>query len=646
MVKTNDIKLNNILISDNPFGVINNEDMLLFTVSVPYADECSLKLYRSKSEEAVANIPMNRIMGNVFQVSVNNQKYKADSYLYQSKGKEFIDPYAKKIIGREKYGQFRYRDEKSRIRGSWEIDSFDWDKDVPVFYRWADTILYKLHVRGFTKLSDISAKHRGTYLGIIDKVKYLKDLGITSLLLMPCVEFDEIIYENESIFGKPNNIIIDKENDKAENLPDFKINYWGYTDKYNYFAPKASYASKPAEASYEFKHMVKVLHQNGIEVLMEMEFKTSITQRQMIDCLKYWADEYHIDGFKINTEVISEALLQDDPWISEKKLITADQRDCFRGYEAGYKHNTRLASYNQNFLNDVRMFIKGDENKINSFIVRTSKGVTDAGVINFITDNNGYTLMDLFSYESKHNEDNREENRDGTDYNFSWNCGVEGKTKRKDIIALRLKMRKNAIAALLLSQGTPMIYSGDEFGNSQNGNNNAYCQDNPVGWIDWKAKKGQEEFFKFINQLILIRKTYTMLHYPTELRKMDYISCGCPDITFHGRKAWYLDYSGQNRALGIMICGKYAKLVKDKEEEDIYILYNMHWEPHIFDLPSMTSDTRWELIISTEEMGKGITSVWNKNNKNKESVKSEVRQYMIAPRSVTVFINRHLKKQK
>lgn len=661
--KNNDRNYDRIVSSDVPFGAVSYNSQILFTTAVKDVESCLLLLYKKDVEEAVASIQMERIAGNVFQILVDNKNINADYYMYKTGETEFADPYAKLLAGRERFGCVPSDDKKVLVKGYIENQSFDWEGDKSIYYRWSDTILYKLHVRGYTKTADIPLKHRGTYLGIADMSGYFNELGVNTLLLMPCVEFDEIMeMDSESFgkpegfgksegFGKPERFEKPESSIKAKNFADpkdfieqvniedeknCKINYWGYAKHYNYFAPKASYAVKPDKASIEFKHMVKTLHIHNISVIMEMEFDKGISIKHIIDCLKYWAFEYHIDGFKIN---ITNAAILEEPWIADKKLILPDFSDELIRYDAG-KEQKRLAIYNDGFMYAARMFLKGDDYKTEAFTDKTSKGESGIGIINYITDHNGFTLMDLYSYEHKHNEDNGEENRDGRVFNFSWNCGVEGISRKKDVTNLRLKMRKNAIASILLSQGTPMIYAGDEFGNSQKGNNNAYCQDNPIGWIDWKAKKNNEELLSFTKQLILLRMRYTMLHYPVMLRKMDYISCGYPDITFHGRKAWYPDYAGLSKALGVLLCGRYAKLVTKNEEEDIYIVYNMHWEPHIFDLPSMNTELEWKMVLTTEGNDQRITSACKSHNTRIKTDKKMIKQYMIAPRSIAVFISK------
>ncbi|MFR6334367.1 MAG: hypothetical protein ACLUOI_40045 [Eisenbergiella sp.] len=221
------------------------------------------------------------------------------------------------------------------------------------------------------------------------------------------------------------------------------------------------------------------------------------------------------------------------------------------------------------------------------------------GVINYITNYSGFTLADLVSFDRKHNEANGEENRDGETYNVSWNCGAEGKTRKKSILELRLKQMKNAMLLLLTAQGTPMIVSGDEFGFSHGGNNNPYCQDNAVSWLNWKLMETNREFFSFVKEAVAFRKKHPVLHRPDELTMMDYIACGYPDLSLHGEEAWKLNADGLSRQAGLMYCGCYAKVDKKNNDNFIYIAYNMHWEEHDFALPALPPDLKWAKVLDT-----------------------------------------------
>ena len=236
----------------------------------------------------------------------------------------------------------------------------------------------------------------------------------------------------------------------------------------------------------------------------------------------------------------------------------------------------------------------GEERRV---LCALSGGVdsTVAAVINYMAGHNGFTLQDMISYDRKHNEDNGENNRDGTEYNDSWNCGVEGKTKSKRVLELRERQRKNAILLLLLSQGVPMIMAGDEMCRTQNGNNNAYCQDNSISWMNWKRKETEEEFFQFVKEMIAFRKKHPVFHQQEELRGMDYLSCGYPDFSFHGEKAWYADMEVSSRQFGVMYYGQYAT------DRSFYVAYNLHWEKHSFALPALPKGIEWKVAVDTSK---------------------------------------------
>lgn len=605
------------------YGVRKRGDLLYFAVSVPEAKECILKLYRDN--EQIFIVHMTERIGTLFFTVVNNQALQADSYQYEANGIEFTDPCAGRIIGREEFGAVLEDGSLPSTKGGFISEPFDWEEDVALKHTFSELVIYKLHIRGFTKQENSGVKHKGTYLGVIEKLSYLKELGINAVLLMPCMEFDEFFEEENGSEGKYAgdirfyNRVCSQE--KKRERPN-RINYWGYAEKNFYFAPKASFASCPKQAPYEFCKMVKTLHQANIEVYMEINFTKKISQDQMLEILRYWVIMYHIDGFRIDTSILFDELAARDPVLGKTKLFSAGWKEELIGQD-------HLAEYNDVFLREVRKFLKGDEGKVGSFADRFRYcGRADA-TINYLADHNGFNLQDMYTFDVKHNETNGEQNRDGMEFNDSWNCGIEGKTKKKKINELRLRMKKNAVAALLFSQGTPMILAGDEFGNSQDGNNNVYCQDNPIGWTDWKALKSNQGFLQFVKELILIRKEHPVFHNQNRLRGMDYHSFGCPDISFHGTKAWYPDFSNYNRTLGILLFGKYAQKENGDEDNSFYLIFNMHWEAHRFDLPSIGGNNEWKLLKSSDPIA----------NQDMIEEKSKQRTYLAGPRSFSIFIN-------
>ncbi|MDD5934236.1 MAG: alpha-amylase family glycosyl hydrolase, partial [Clostridiales bacterium] len=524
-----------------PMGVTKIQENLIFTVSVPNAKECTLKIYDSKTNQLTGQHTMkqNSRIGSVFSIQIPLRNLKGDCYLYEAMEREFIDPYANRIIGREEFGR---REESSSVYGTWCFDEYDWSDEKRTEYSYSDLIIYKLHVRGFTMSPKSGVTHKGTYRGVTEKIPYLKELGINCVFLMPCIDFNEMINQKERYYGVPqytksymNKGTYQPVVAQPADVP--KINYWGYTNDGYYFAPKSSYASEPDQCIREFKDMVKALHNASIEVILDMYFPNEFGPLQILECLRSWALNFHIDGFRVNTNATVEQLIATDPYLARTKLLAGNWNTSNIYTKEVVPLYKNLAEYNEGFLYDTRRFLKSDEEQVKSFIERFKKNSDRVGVINYITDHDGFTLNDLYSYDIKHNENNGENNHDGTDYNYSWNCGTEGVTRKKKIKELRLKMQFNALTALFLSQGTPMLLAGDEFGNSQQGNNNAYCQDNEIGWVDWKKKSYNKEQLEFVKQLITLRKKHPVFHNSIELRGIDYISCGKPDISFHGTKA-------------------------------------------------------------------------------------------------------------
>ena len=284
---------------------------------------------------------------------------------------------------------------------------------------------------------------------------------------------------------------------------------------------------------------------------------------------------------------------------------------------------------------DVRRYLKSDEGMIPVIAERMKENDAKVEPIHYITQSNGFTLMDLVSYDIKHNESNGENNQDGTEYNYSWNCGFEGKTRKKIVQDLRKKQMKNALLMLFISQGTPMLLAGDEVANSQDGNNNAYCQDNEIGWIQWKTGVVGKEILEFTKQLIQFRKEHPIFHQKRTLMGMDTISCGIPDVSFHGCKAWSPDYSNYSRILGILYCGKYIRTSKTQLltnveersfESDFYVVFNMHWEKHHFDLPILPEHMEWRLCITSAD-SQGAQSIQKKKNNT----------WFMSPRTIAIF---------
>lgn len=595
-------------------GVTMCKEGINFAVAIEEDKECSLSLYPYGQEEAIATVLLkeDEKKGDIHSVFIENLPQGRYEYIYNIENKHYVDPYARRITGREIWGQ---EVAETKIRGAFDFEPYDWGKDKPLEIPYEDVIMYSLHVRGFTKHSSSKVKNKGTFEGIIEKIPYLKELGVNQIELMPAYEFDEIIPIN-------NNVMEYRRFDKNKQ---YAINYWGYANA-NYFAPKASYAQSEDPVA-SFKNMVKELHKNQIEVIMEFYFPDHVNQNLIIDCIKFWVEEYHIDGVHLNCNNTPLEVIATSPMLSRVKIMSEGFVLDKIYYEDKIPKFKNLAEYNEAFLIDARRFLKGDEEQLNQIAYRIRRNPNQCGMINYITNHNGFSLMDLVSYDVKHNEANGENNKDGNNYNYSWNCGVEGPTRKKAVLELRNQQIKNALILLILSQGVPKILSGDEIGNSQKGNNNSYCQDNEISWIDWNGEKKHKDILEFTKMLIQFRNEHIILHNNKELRIMDYLSCGYPDLSYHGTKAWYPEFENYNRQIGIMYCGKYAKNEKGKEDDFIYVAYNMHWIEHEFALPNLPKDKKWRVVIDSS------TDVVDSQAKIRKNIK-------INGRSIVVLIGK------
>lgn len=581
-----------------PLGVTQEADGVRILVQ-GRAKEVCLLLYRPGEKtpcEEISFDPKYR-MGDVWELALDRTDFASFEYNFMIDGKIVTDPNARVITGREKWAD-RKRAGKP-VRGRILSEEFDWEDDVNPETPYAETILYKLHVRGFTAHASSGVSARGTYAGVVEKIPYLKDLGITAVELMPVTEFDEIMMSaSGSGFHD------------AKPEPTGYLNYWGYGPSYLY-AVKSAYASHgEMSAECEFKTLVKELHKAGIECIPEIYFTGKELPGEILSVLRYWAEEYHVDGFHLSG-FPDLSLAAEDPFLRRTKLFAENWNEVMnRRPKQGYitpgdgvvsVEEKNLAEYNMQFMEDMRRFLKGDEGMLSAFEFRNRRNPAEYAVINYMANTNGFTLMDAVSYDRKHNEKNGEENRDGSDYNYSWNCGAEGPTRKKKIVELRKQLLKNAYLLLFLSQGVPLLMAGDEFGNSQDGNNNAYCQDNAVSWLNWKLLETHKDQVDFVKRLIAFRKAHKMFHMDREPRIMDYKSCGRPDVSYHGENAWKPEFENFRRQFGILYWGAYAKRSDGSDDANFYVAYNMHWEPHMFGLPHLPKGARWRVICSTAD---------------------------------------------
>ena len=569
-----------------------------------------------------------------------------------NKNKVLVDPYANSNsdVLWNRMDALGTKDNLTTSMRSVVVDlcDYDWEGDRPLNRRMNETIIYEMHVRGFTKSPSSGCKYKGAYAGIIEKIPYLKELGITAVELLPVFDFDE------------------KETLREVNGQKQK-NYWGY-DPHSFFAPEVSYCYAPEERSpiREFRDMVKALHKAGIEVILDVVFNhTSEGNHQgptinfrgidnstyyhlvpfdkqyymdysgcgntlncnhpmmdkfIVECLEFWVREMHVDGFRFDEGSILARDQNGNPmaqppviWhietsgtLAGSKLI-AEAWDAAGLYQIGYFPGYRCAEWNGLYRDDIRRFVKGDPGLTGSVAMRLagsadlyeSRGHLPINSINFITCHDGFTLNDLVSYNYKHNEANGENNRDGIDDNLSWNCGVEGETDDPKIEALRKRQIKNFASILLMSQGVPMICAGDEVRRTQKGNNNGYCQDNEISWFDWKLAEKNSEIFRFFQLMIAFRKRYGSLgrrvFYNGEINKR-----GLADISWHGTKLFQPGWDNPNaRALACTLGGF-------EGEADIHFMLNMHWKSLNFEIPQIEGRSWYKVVDTAEASPKDI----------------------------------------
>lgn len=638
------------------FGVIKVATGVQFSIYIPDGNDCKLKFYYTGRVEPACIIPLTNEYkrGGVYFITITGINKTDDNgrslvqilsqdfeYMYEVDGREFVDPYAHIIHGKHIWGKALDSSQEKLVRGGICLDGFDWEDDHQIMRPFDEVILYQLHVRGYTKHSSSGVKNKGTYRGLVEKIPYMKELGINALLLLPCYEFDEIQKEKEvQPYGSRHTTKEQKEKEKNS----VKLNYWGYGANGTYYlAPKSAYASDKNNPVSEFKSFVKAFHKEGIEILMDIHFSPGTNLCLMTDCLRNWVLEYHIDGFRINNDVMPSLALVSDPVLSGVKILSSYwDSGLLKSLSCSKKF---LAEYNEGFMNDIRRFLKSDEGMTGSFAERFRRNPSDYSVINFIAHVNGFTMMDAVSYDIKHNESNGERNRDGTDYNYSWNCGTEGKSRKQAIVLKRMRQIRNAFLMLLLSQGTPMILAGDEFGNTQSGNNNPYCHDDNITWLNWKHGKCETEILNYVKKLISFRKKHPVLHQPEYLPMSDSKGLGLPAISIHGTRAWMADYSNYSRMIGFLLNGGYADTRNDETDDVIYIIFNMYWESKTFDIPSLPAGKKWYTAVTTyDNMFYEIPTKTKKAENSKMKVnKSEMelqRKTVVPPRSVVIFIGR------
>ncbi len=623
-----------------PLGVTTTEfGYTYFSVVMKRGHDCGIVLYdgRTGKETKIPFSEQNKY-GSIYSIAVKDLNISRYSYNFYDGERVFTDPYAKLLHGHEKWGKC-----EKMLRGGFIQPDYDWQGDKPLKIPYEESILYCLNVRAFTKHSSSGVRHKGTFRGLTEKIPHLKELGITAVELMPVYEFDELEFENNRrhpgisrpplTMEEAKSRLSEKAEEKEEETPGKeRYNCWGYTEGF-YFAPKSAFAADK-DVVKEFKDMVKELHKNRIEVIMQLYFPNSVKEGTILDVAKYWVLEYHVDGFHLKGERIPLQGLATEPLLTDTKLFHYNFP-----YERIYLENEipdyrNLGNYNDDYMYTVRRFLKGDDGMVGKFLELQKKNPTHCGTVNYVTNYYGFTLADMVSYEKKHNEENGEGNRDGNDHNLTWNCGMEGASRKRSVTELRKRQIKNAVSMLFLAQGTPLIYSGDEFGNTRYGNNNPYCQDNETGWIKWKKNAFGREIFAYVRELIALRRRHPVLHNVNELKILDYTGCGYPDLSYHGEEAWRAGLSNPSRFAGVMYCGCYAKKEPEEDDDFFYIAYNMHWIPHSFALPKLPKGLKWYLLADTGKP-EGIAEEPEYAGTEKERQRAQVE-----PRTIQIYISK------
>lgn len=624
-----------------------------FTISSFYATSCTLLLFRPRENEPYAKIPFPASckIGKKYSMIVFGLEVDKFEYAYSvdgpfdekrglifNKDKYILDPYAKAVTGQSGWG--KNQNTECTYKARVVFNDYDWGNFKRVSHPLEELIIYELHVRGFTKDSSSGVNHPGTFAGIKEKIPYLKELGVNAVELMPIFEFDEM--------GS-------SRTHNGQQLYD----YWGY-NTVCFFAPNTSYESdhRHHREGKELKNLIRELNLNGIEVILDVVFNHTaegnehgpffsfkgldnkvyymltpdgkyynfsgcgnvlncnhpIVQHFIRSCLRYWVTEYRVSGFRFDLASIlgrnedgspmdKPPLLKSlafDPILGNVKLI-AEAWDAGGLYQVGsFPSWNRWAEWNGKYRDDLRRFLKGDNNLAWAATQRLtgSKDLYDPAFrghnasVNFLTCHDGFTLYDMYSYNEKHNLENGWNNTDGANDNNSWNCGAEGETDNRDILELRRKMCKNAFATLMCSRGAALFLAGDEFCNTQFGNNNAYCQDNITSWIDWSRKEKFSDVFEFFKYMIAFRKRFKVI---TGIRQE--ALCSLPPESIHSCIPWKTEFNGDTRMVGVM----YAGLDENDFTKDsiVYFGINAYWGDVNVELPALPTGYVWKLYVDT-----------------------------------------------
>ena len=636
------------------YGACVASNGVSFTINSHGATRCTLLLLKPQAPKPYARIPFpdSYRIGDTYSMLVYDIKPDEFEYAFSfdgpyepAKGLLFneenvlLDPYSRAVTGQRKWGEKPEGGKDFEYRARVVKSSFDWGNIKQLEQPFEDLVIYEIHVRGYTKDKSSGVSAPGTFAGLKDKIPYLKDLGINAVELMPIFEFDEM--------------------ESARVVDGVQLyNYWGY-NTVSFFAPNTSYAfnEEHNHEGDELKSLIKALKENGIEVILDVVFNHTAEGNEMgpcfsfkgidnnvyymltpdahyynfsgcgnvmncnhpvvrnfiIDCLRHWAIEYRVDGFRFDLASIlgrdqngapmaNPPILESlafDPVLGKMKLI-AEAWDAGGLYQVGsFPSWNRWAEWNGRYRDDMRSFLKGDDGMAGNAITRIT-GSRDLyspesrghkASVNFLTCHDGFTLYDLYSYNEKHNEKNGWNNTDGDNNGHSWNCGAEGETDDPNVNGLRRRLIKNAFAALLCSRGPAMFFAGDEFCNTQFGNNNAYCQDNIISWLDWSRLEEFKEIHDFVRHMIQFRKEHPILRKMTKPS-----SCQFPEISVHNGTPFNASTDYKTKLIGIMYAGRNEE---DTEDDIVFYCMNAYWEPLVMQLPVLPNGKHWHVDTNT-----------------------------------------------
>lgn len=636
------------------YGACVASNGVSFTINSHGATRCTLLLFKPQAPKPYARIPFpdSYRIGDTYSMLVFDIKPDEFEYAFSfdgpyepAKGLLFneenvlLDPYSRAVTGQRKWGEKPEGGKDFEYRARVVKSSFDWGNIKQLEQPFEDLVIYETHVRGYTKDKSSGVSAPGTFAGLKDKIPYLKDLGINAVELMPIFEFDEM--------------------ESARVVDGVQLyNYWGY-NTVSFFAPNTSYAfnEEHNHEGDELKSLIKALKENGIEVILDVVFNHTAEGNEMgpcfsfkgidnnvyymltpdahyynfsgcgnvmncnhpvvrsfiIDCLRHWAIEYRVDGFRFDLASIlgrdqngapmaNPPILESlafDPVLGKMKLI-AEAWDAGGLYQVGsFPSWNRWAEWNGRYRDDMRSFLNGDDGMAGNAITRIT-GSRDLyspesrghkASVNFMTCHDGFTLYDLYSYNEKHNEKNGWNNTDGDNNGHSWNCGAEGETDDPNVNGLRRRLIKNAFAALLCSRGSAMFFAGDEFCNTQFGNNNAYCQDNIISWLDWSRLEEFKEIHDFVRHMIQFRKEHPILRKMTKPS-----SCQFPEISVHNGTPFNASTDYKTKLIGIMYAGRNEE---DTEDDIVFYCMNAYWEPLVMQLPVLPNGKHWHVDTNT-----------------------------------------------